>query len=395
MTPPRLALLTYSTHPRGSVVHTLELAIALHRRGRLQVDILPLDKTGTGFGRALPVPVRSLAAQPWTGSRDRLDHLVQQRITEAIAGVRAVLAADRAAGIAPYDLYHAQDCLVANALADLRDRGEIPGFVRTVHHLEDFASPYLHDCQDRSILRADRCLCVSDRWQRALAQRYGVLAARVTNGVDLARFASQPTGQEAALAQRLGATRSPRFLTIGGIEPRKNSLTLLRAFAHLRDRHPTAQLILAGGATLFDYQAYREDFLALAVELGLAIDHDLLLPGVVTEADLPVLYRLADAFVFPSVTEGWGLVVLEAIASGLPVITSNQAPFTEFLSPEQALLIDPHDPRAIAQAMHQSLDPVVRQGLVMAAMSVGDRYTWDSSARAHEQIYDDVLLALG
>lgn len=388
---PRLALLTYSTHPRGSVVHTLELAIALHRRGQVQVDILPLDKTGQGFGRSLPVLVRSLAAQPWTGGRDRLDQLVQQRIDEAIAGVRAVLAADRAAGIAPYDLYHAQDCLVANALADLRDRGEIPRLVRTVHHLEDFASPYLRDCQDRSILRADRCLCVSDRWQQALAQIYGVQAARVTNGVDLARFSPQATGQEAALAQRLGATRSPCFLTIGGIEPRKNSLTLLRAWAHLRDRWPSAQLILAGGATLFDYQAYREDFLALAAELGVTIGTDLLLPGVMADADLPVLYRLADAFVFPSVTEGWGLVVLEAIASGRPVITSNQAPFTEFLQPEQALLIDPHDPIAIAQAMHQSLDPAVRQALITAAAAVGDRYTWERSAREHEAMYQAVL----
>ncbi len=106
------------------------------------------------------------------------------------------------------------------------------------------------------------------------------------------------------------------------------------------------------------------------------IGHSLVLPGVIPDSELTALYRTADAFVFPSVKEGWGLVVLEAIASGLPVITSNQTPFTEFLSDTQALLVDPDSPEAIAQAMHSIVQPDLFHSLVQQSQSVLSRYTW-------------------
>lgn len=105
------------------------------------------------------------------------------------------------------------------------------------------------------------------------------------------------------------------------------------------------------------------------------IGKSLILPGVIPEAELPALYRIADAFVFPSVKEGWGLVVLEAIASGIPVITSNQSPFTEFLSKTQALLIDPNSPDAIAQAMRSIAQPELAHSLVQQSQSILSRYS--------------------
>ncbi|MEL7227076.1 MAG: glycosyltransferase, partial [Cyanobacteria bacterium J06576_12] len=79
------------------------------------------------------------------------------------------------------DIYHAQDCLSANALAILRSQGRIPHFVRTVHHIESFRSPYLQDCQEKSIYLPDRFCCVSTEWQAALKENYGVEAHRVIN----------------------------------------------------------------------------------------------------------------------------------------------------------------------------------------------------------------------
>lgn len=374
-----IALLTYSTKLRGSVVHTLELAEALHAIGHT-VCIVALDKDGAGFDRAVSCDVKLIPAQP---APDDIDALIQQRIQEFVDFFSQ--SSDR------YDCYHAQDCIGANALAILRERGQIPHYIRTVHHIEDYNSFYLQACQERSIRDPDLCLCVSTRWQTELQQRCQIHAPRVINGVNTQRFLTTPDGLEQSLKEQWGLNGHPLYLTVGGIEPRKNSIALLQALSQVLESHPQAQLIIAGGATLFDYQAYRQDFFALADKLGVIIGKHLLLPGVIPDADLPALYRLADAFVFPSVKEGWGLVVLEAIASGIPVITSNQPPFTEFLTEKQALLVDPASPEAIAQAMRSILAPDLAHSLIQNSQAILPHYTWEASARLHLVHYDELL----
>ncbi|MDX2239612.1 MAG: MSMEG_0565 family glycosyltransferase [Leptolyngbyaceae cyanobacterium bins.302] len=375
----RIALFTYSTKPRGSVIHTLELAEALHKLGHA-VCVYALDKDGQGFDYPLSCNYYLIPAKP---APNQIDQLIQQRIQEFVE----YLNIDQL----NYDCYHAQDCLSANALAILAQQQKISGFIRTVHHIEDYVSPYLQHCQDRSIRAAALCLCVSDRWQTELQQQYQIPAPRVVNGVNTQRFSPLPNGSESSLKQRLGLTGAPIYLTVGGIEPRKNSIRLLQAFKHVLEDHPTAQLVIAGGATLFDYQPYRSEFFAQVEALEIAIDRSLVLPGVIADVDLPALYRTADAFVFPSLVEGWGLVVLEAIASGLPVITSQEPPFTEFLDSTQALLVDPNSTAAIAQAMQKILDPVVASQLKQASQSVLTHYDWQTSAQMHLFHYRELL----
>ena len=372
----RIALLTYATKPRGSVIHTLELAQALKDLGH-HPCVFALDKDGQGFHRQTEFATQAVPA----AACDRtIDRLIQQRIGEFVSFFQQ--------HTENYDIYHAQDCLSANALAILKHQGRIPHFVRTVHHIEDFQSSYLQDCQEKSIYQPDRCLCVSDIWQQTLKKDYGIYAHRVINGVS-SRFSPQPDGSEPALAHAYGIHSGPIFLTVGGIEPRKNSINLLKAFYQVRQQQPQAQLVIAGGATLFDYQPYRQAFMELVNAYGLA--DSLVLPGVVPDADLPGLYRLADAFVFPSVQEGWGLVVLEAIASGLPVLTSNQAPFTEFLSPQSAMLVAPEDTAQIAAAMLTLLDANIVQPLVHNSQPLVSQYSWQRSAQMHLKLYTEVI----
>ncbi|HEY9700708.1 MAG TPA: MSMEG_0565 family glycosyltransferase [Trichocoleus sp.] len=375
----RIALFTYSTKPRGSVIHTLELAEALHQLGH-QVCVYALDKDGQGFDYPLSCKYQPVPAQP--GSPD-IDRLIQQRIQEFVTFLNQ--------SRQTYDIYHAQDCISANALAILRQNQQIRHFVRTVHHIEDYSSVYLRHCQDRSIREADLCLCVSETWQTELQQHYQINAPRVINGVNLKRFSPILDGSEDALKAQWNLNGSPLYLTVGGIEPRKNSIRLLQAFAQVLQKYPQAQLVIAGGATLFDYQSYRDDFFALADELGINLGQSLVVTGVLSDTQLPALYRIADAFVFPSVKEGWGLVVLEAIASGLPVITSNQFPFTEFLSTHQALLVNPGSPPAIAQAMQDILHPDRAYALVKQSASIPNHYTWESSAHLHLTYYQTLL----
>ncbi|MEO0801024.1 MAG: MSMEG_0565 family glycosyltransferase [Cyanobacteria bacterium J06642_2] len=379
MTSLRIAILTYSTHPRGGVIHAMEVAEALHSLGH-DVCLFGLDKTGAGFPRSLDCKTICI---PAAIAPESTDELIALRIREY---VEYFSASDR-----PFGIYHAQDCISANALIALRDRHLIPHVLRTVHHVDEFNSPYLRACQERSILEADRCLCVSAFWQRELRDRYGIPSFRVRNGVNLKRYSPQPSGRETALKQQLGLNGSPIFLTVGGIEPRKNSIRLLQAFARVRDLHPNAQLVIAGGTTLFDYQAYRSEFFSEVERLNVPLALALVLPGAIPDTDMADLYRCADAFAFPSIKEGWGLVVLEAIASGLPVVTSNIAPFTEFLDGHQAISIEPHSSAAIAAGLLQVVNSEVAVSLVRAAMAVVRDYDWEASARLHVDIYQQIL----
>lgn len=375
----KIALFTYATKPRGSVIHTLELAEALHNLGH-QVCVYALDKDGQGFDYPLSCDYKLIPAQP---AAPEIDPLIQQRIQEFVD----YLSQEQLI----YDCYHAQDCISANALAILVQRQKIPHFLRTVHHIEDYRSPYLQQCQDRSIREAPMCLCLSQHWQVELFDQYNVHALQVINGVNLRRFSPILNGSEYALKERLHLQGFPIYLTVGGIEPRKNSIRLLQAFGQVLKDYPTAQLVIAGGATLFDYQDYRDEFFAIVDDLKIEIGRSLVLPGVISAADLPVLYRCADAFVFPSVKEGWGLVLLEAIASGMPVVTSNISPFTEFLDSTQALLVNPNIPEAIAQGMRSIIQSALRHSLVQQSQSILSRYTWETSAKIHLHHYQQLL----
>lgn len=375
-----IALFTYATKPRGSVVHTLELAEALQDLGQ-QVCIYALDKDRVGFYRPPSCADRLVPSQPVTGG---IDDLIKQRIQEFVDFLSN--------SNQTYDCYHAQDCISANALAVLRSRNQIPHFIRTVHHIEDYNSPYLHACQERSIRDPDLCLCVSTKWQTELLEQYQIDAPRVVNGVNYQRFSSKSKGS-AEVKRKLGLDGWPIYLTVGGIEPRKNSITLLQAFIEILTQYPQAQLVIAGGATLFDYQTYREEFFNWVQTAEMQVGKSLILPGVLPESELTALYQAADVFVFPSIKEGWGLVVLEAMASGTPVITSSQPPFTEFLSDTDALLVNPQSVPAIAQAMQTIIQPDIAQRLIQQGQKISARYTWEQSATMHLTHYRKFLHA--
>ena len=103
--------------------------------------------------------------------------------------------------------------------------------LRTVHHVDDFTSPSLIECQRQAILEPDRILVVSEHWRDLLYREYGTKAQVVHNGVDSARFRAADPGQAKELRRRAGAADRPLILSVGGIEPRKGSDTLLQAVA--------------------------------------------------------------------------------------------------------------------------------------------------------------------
>jgi glycosyltransferase involved in cell wall biosynthesis len=232
-------------------------------------------------------------------------------------------------------------------------------------------------------------LVVSRDWQQRLREEFGVDAEVVTNGVDGSRFARARAGDGSDLRARIGATGRLLFLTVGGIEPRKGSLELMDALAKVRALvSPPPVLAVVGGHSFQDYQAYRERVLDRAAALGLGVGEALVLLGTVPDDELPRWYHAADAFVFPSLKEGWGLALLEALAAGLATVASDIPVFREFLSERDALLVPAGDPGALADAMVRlAADPELRSRLGCRGPMLAGRFTWRHCAEQHAAIY--------
>ena len=374
----RIAMLTHSVNPRGGVVHAVELGDALHRLGHA-VTLHAPDPQQRGLFRKTQC---GFVAVPGTVPDAGLANLVRQRIADYVSWFERP---DTPA----YDVYHAQDTISANALATLVERGVIPGFVRTVHHLDAFDNPLFTEWQTRGFERADRVLCVSRLWRDNLMTQYGIAAEVVSNGVDIARYQPLPSDRDAVLRRRLGLGNGPVFLAVGGIEPRKNTLGILQAFIRVLRAYPQAQLVIAGGVSLLDHGDYRRQFDRTASDAAIAIGpgRQMIILDQVDDEDMPALFRCADALAFPSLKEGFGLVVLEAMASGTPAVVSRIAPFTEYLKGNSCAWVDPEDPGSIAAGLAHACDPIAAASLRAAGHEICNRFSWSHAAASHVAVY--------
>ncbi len=375
-----IGLLTHSVNPRGGVVHTLELADALHDRGH-RVTVFAPAFAGQAMFRATRCELQLVPLAERAGS------VVEMVATRRAAFVRHL---SRLLGTRRFDVLHAQDAIGGNALADIADAGEIAGFVRTVHHLDHFDDARLMAWQERAFTAASQVLCVSRTWCDRLQAEFGVPARLVHNGVDLRRFSRVRDASDDRVARRHGLRPgAPMFLAVGGVEERKNTLRMLQAFLAFRASCPGAQLVIAGGASLLDHDDHGRRFAALLEASG-ARD-SVVLAGTMDDVDMPALFRAADVLLMASLREGFGLVVLEALASGTPAVVSRLAPFTEYLAADERVdhgcWADPGSVASIAQAMARACDPSHALPLSFGTPAVCERFSWPASAASHETIY--------
>ena len=173
-------------------------------------------------------------------------------------------------------------------------------------------------------------------------------------------------------------------LYVGLIEPRKNIPTLLQAFAQVAPQFPDRRLVLVGR------RGWMVETLDQQIaSLGLA--DKVLFPGYVERADLPMVYNSAECFVYPSFYEGFGLPVLEALACGLPVITSDVSSMPEIVGPA-GLLLPPSDSQALAAALQRLLsDPAERQRLASQGPARAAQFTWQHTAEQTRLAYHHAL----
>ena len=263
-------------------------------------------------------------------------------------------------------------------------RGDIP-LVSVVHDLTAVTHPEWHAARtligflplwEGTVDRASRFLCVSETTARELLERYPETRGRVAvarNGVD-PDFTplSDPAAAERTRRRYAGGRRY--LLYLGTLEPRKNVETLVSACERLwARRRARPDLVLAGGA------GWKSSGLARKIARSPFRDK-IHTPGYASRSAALELYRAAEAFVYPSLAEGFGLPVAEAMACGVPVVASDIDALRE-VAGDAAILVAPRDPAAFAHEIERALeDESARHALSEAGLRRAALFTWEDAA---------------
>jgi len=285
------------------------------------------------------------------------------------------------------DVYHSPDFTLPPTL------GRTPTLL-TVHDLSFARHPssaapglrgYLDVVVPRSVRRATHVLADSQATKDDLMALYGTPAEKISvlyAGVAAGFRPVDDPGVHAAVRGRYGLGERPYVLSIGTLQPRKNHARLIEAFDRvLRDSE--YNLVLAGGeGWLYD------EVHAQVAERGLP--ERVLFPGFVAEDDLPALYSAAAIMAFPSLYEGFGLPVLEAMACGVPVLAST-APCLPEVAGGAALLIAPRDVGAMAATIEKLVNqPELRHALRAKGLARAAQFRWENSAADLLRIYREI-----
>jgi glycosyltransferase involved in cell wall biosynthesis len=290
------------------------------------------------------------------------------------------------------DLFHSPDFVLPPV------SGSIPTLL-TVHDLSFIHYPasypprlvtYLNRVVPRSVDRADHILADSQSTLNDLVSLWNVPLEKMSvlySGVNKRFSPVRDKEKLASIRHRYVLGERPIILTIGTVQPRKNYETLVRAFSRIAGRIPHNLIIAGGRGWLVDGLLAEIDRLELGDRIHLT--------GFVSDADLPALYSISEIFVFPSYYEGFGLPLLEAMACGTPIISSNSSSLPEVASSEYAtaaILLAPTDEEGWALAMHNlATNEEKRRSLVDAGFRQVVRFGWDNAARQLLALYDRLL----
>ena len=350
----------------GIEVYMDQLMAALGRSGRVRLTALtwePLDLGLPGVTEVLParrpnLRPGSLPATLWKLWFDQW---------------RCLSGLPRTHGI----VYHGMDGFLPYSLRR-RDRAVV-----TVHDLGWRVHPELYNRRLRLmygglfpwvVRRADRFIAVSRYTADDLVRRAGVPASKI----DVVYHGLDPAFTTAENGAGRVPPASPYVLAVGGVSPRKNTRRLIAAFSHWRargGRRSQYRLLITGTSLDADFE-----------QNGSALPEGVSLLGYVDKAELPRLYSGAAAFLYPGIYEGFGLPIIEAMASGAPVVTSRTGAAPE-IAGGAAILVDPFDEGSIETGLEQATLPEETRRLVELGRDRARLFEWSAAANATIEVY--------
>jgi glycosyltransferase involved in cell wall biosynthesis len=291
-----------------------------------------------------------------------------------------------------FDIFHATN-YQAPALRKAR-------LVSTVHDINFVRFPEMQSrginrftrTLPRLLERSARVLADSGFTAQELMEVYGLEEEKIRvvyPGLNPV-FLEKPTREETETALRAYCLRPPYIAYIGNLHPRKNLATLVEALAMLRERGLERKLAVIGGGGLgkLNNTEYRK--LTKRVR-DLGLEDEVIFTGYVPDQSLKSLLTRADMLVFPSIYEGFGLPPLEAMACGVPVITSRRASLPEVVGDAALLLEDPLNPGEIAEKVEALIEePALGVGLVEKGFTRARQFNWESAATEVLEVYRQV-----
>ena len=353
--------------------HIRDFNVGLSRYCRNFIDALGNIDSGHHYEILIPITDHHLPRLPNIKYRVVQFPLFKRRLWEQVAPLM----------VGPYDILHfPYDSSV------LWKRGK---FIVTIHDIKPLLFPELRNTRNMNHLiqrllvpewecQADQIVTISQSSKNDLIQRLNIPQDRISvipQGVDIKRFRPLSMNRQREENDR------PFLLTVCGNDPSKNPEAYLQAFVRLprsiRDMH---DLVLAGDLE------NRRDLRQMVKELDLESQAKFL--GIVSDDQLVDLYRRAAVFVFPSKYEGFGLPVLEAMASGCPVLCSNTSSLPE-VAGESGLLFDPENWSELAALMERVLsDHSLREQMKKSGIERAEQFSWERTARETVKVYEKI-----
>lgn len=406
--PMRRTSVRLTFHARAhSPYHTLGGSISItgrdHEEMRIGIDFTPAITQSAGIGRytrnlvaALarldaadrftlfsaerPVPGRDFPNAP--NMHPRVFNISNRYMTTLWQRLRVPLPVELFTG--PLDVFHGPDFVLPPVL---RARSVV-----TIHDLAFLTHPecampaltaYLSIAVPRAVRAADRIITVSQATANDLTERLAVPPEKITTaypGLDPRFTPDRDEVAIEALRLKYGIQR-PSILAVSTIEPRKNYERLIAAFAQATHEPDGPQMLVIAGRKgwLYDgvFEAVEKHQLGERVKF---LDY-------ISDDELPLLYKAADVLAMPSLSEGFGIPVAEAMASGTPVVCSTGGSLPE-IAGDAALTVDPYDIDDLAAALLRlTRDIALRDTLVTRGLARTKAFSWDLSARAHLDVY--------
>lgn len=259
-------------------------------------------------------------------------------------------------------------------------------FIRTPDKLPTAKRWYLAALCRASVKRARHIIAVSRQTADDLIHFFGTAANKITvihNGVDAAF--TPASSEHCAQFRRQRGLPERYLLYLGTLEPRKNLSCLLQAYARWLNQRPHehtgVKLILAGAKGWFYEEIFRQ-------VQSLRLNNQVLFPGYIPELELPDWYRSAEAFVYPSLFEGFGLPLLEAMACGTPVLCSQASSLLEVVG-DSALTFSPDSEDDLLVKLRRLLaDPHLQEELRYTGLLRAQGFSWQRTAMATLAVYD-------